>query len=116
MDINELQLRLDKLKYGVKKDDDNDNNNTGRGGGCEWERQVCQVHQQLHNKKWMIYFEGLIIFAVILQMFLHTILENKVLELLREKIMKSLLINKLNKGREKFEICQRELLIKENQA
>ena len=31
-EIDELQLRLDKLKYGVKKDDDNDNN-TGRGGG-----------------------------------------------------------------------------------
>ena len=32
LEIDELQLRLDKLKYGVKKDDDNDNN-TGRGGG-----------------------------------------------------------------------------------
>ena len=31
-EIYELQLRLDKLKYGVKKDDA-DNNNTGRGGG-----------------------------------------------------------------------------------
>ena len=31
-EIDELQLRLDKLKYGVKKDDDDDNN-TGRGGG-----------------------------------------------------------------------------------
>ena len=26
-EIDELQLRLDKLKYGVKKDDDDDNNN-----------------------------------------------------------------------------------------
>ena len=49
-------------------------------------------------------------------MFLHTILENKILELLREKIMKSLLINKLNKDRGKFQISQRELLIKENQV
>ena len=34
-EIDELQLRLDKLKYGVKKndDDDNNNNNRGRGGG-----------------------------------------------------------------------------------
>ena len=37
-EIDELQLRLDKLKYGVKKDDDDDNNddnnnNRGRGGG-----------------------------------------------------------------------------------
>ena len=32
-EINELQLKLDKLKYGVKKEDDNDNNNTGRGCG-----------------------------------------------------------------------------------
>ena len=31
-EIDELQLRLDKLKYGAKKDDDDDNN-TGRGGG-----------------------------------------------------------------------------------
>ena len=49
-------------------------------------------------------------------MFLRTILENKILELLREIIMKSLLINKLNKDREKFQISQRELLIKENQV
>ena len=33
-EIDELQLKLDKLKYGVKKNDDNDNNNnTGRGCG-----------------------------------------------------------------------------------
>ena len=32
-EIDELQLKLDKLKYGVKKDDDDDNNNTGRGCG-----------------------------------------------------------------------------------
>ena len=31
-EIDELQLRLDKLKYGVKKDDDDDSN-IGRGGG-----------------------------------------------------------------------------------
>ena len=32
--IGELQLRLDKLKYGVKKDDDDDNTRPGgRGGG-----------------------------------------------------------------------------------
>ena len=31
-EIDELQLRLDKLKYGVKKGDDDDNN-TGQGGG-----------------------------------------------------------------------------------
>ena len=31
-EIDELQLKLDKLKYGVKKDDDNDNN-TGQGCG-----------------------------------------------------------------------------------
>ena len=31
-EIDELQLRLDRLKYGVKKDDD-DGNNTGEGGG-----------------------------------------------------------------------------------
>ena len=84
--------------------------------GVEGQRKVCQVYQQLHDKKWMIKFEGLIIFAVILQMFLHTIPENKILELLRKKIMKSLLINKLNKDREKFQICQRELLIKQNQV
>ena len=38
-EIDELQLRLDKLKYGIKNDDGNDNNNNnnnnrGRGGGC----------------------------------------------------------------------------------
>ena len=37
-EIDELQLTLDKLKYGIKKDDGNDNNNNnnnrGRGGGC----------------------------------------------------------------------------------
>ena len=32
-------------------------------------------------------------------MFLHTILENKILELLRENIRKSLLIKKLNKDK-----------------
>ena len=32
-EIGELQLRLDKLKYGVKKDNDDDNNNTEEGGG-----------------------------------------------------------------------------------
>ena len=32
LEIDELQLRLDKLKYGVKKDDDDDSN-IGRGGG-----------------------------------------------------------------------------------
>ena len=32
-EIDELQLRLDKLKYGVKKDDDDDNNNRERGDG-----------------------------------------------------------------------------------
>ena len=34
-EIDELQLRLDNLKHGVKKDDDDDddNNNRGRGGG-----------------------------------------------------------------------------------
>ena len=32
-EIDELQLRLHKLKSGVKKDDDDDNNNTGQGGG-----------------------------------------------------------------------------------
>ena len=31
-EIDELQLRSDKLKYGVEKDDD-DKNNTGWGGG-----------------------------------------------------------------------------------
>ena len=31
----------------------------------------------------------------------------QILELLREKIMKSLLINKLNKDKEKFQICQK---------
>ena len=84
--------------------------------GVEGQRKVRQVYQQLHDKKWMIKFEGLIIFVVILQMFLHTILENKILELLRKKIMKSLLINKLNKDRETFQIWQRELLIKQNQV
>ena len=32
-ETDELQLRLDKLKYRIKKDDDDDNNNTGQGGG-----------------------------------------------------------------------------------
>ena len=32
-EIDELQLRLDKLKYGVKKDHDDDNNNRERGDG-----------------------------------------------------------------------------------
>ena len=31
--IGVLQLRLDKLKYGVKKDDDDDNTRPGCGGG-----------------------------------------------------------------------------------
>ena len=31
--IDELQLRLDKLNYGIKKDDGDGNNNTGRGVG-----------------------------------------------------------------------------------
>ena len=30
--------------------------------------------------------------------------------------MKSLLMNKLNKDKEKFQICQKELLIKKNQV
>ena len=32
-EIDELQLRLDKLNYGIKKGDDDDNNNTGRDVG-----------------------------------------------------------------------------------
>ena len=32
-EIDELQLRLDKLNYGIKKDDGDGNNNTGRGVG-----------------------------------------------------------------------------------
>ena len=32
-EIDELQLRLDKLKYDVKKDDDDDNTRPGGGGG-----------------------------------------------------------------------------------
>ena len=61
-EIDELQLRLDKLKYGVK------NMMTmmmmmiiiiiitteGEVAGVEGEQQVHQVHQQLPNKKWMI--------------------------------------------------------------
>ena len=35
-EIDELQLRLDKLKYGVKKDDDDDNNIGRGGGGIGW--------------------------------------------------------------------------------
>ena len=50
-EIYELQLRLDKLKYGVKKDDA-DNNNTGRGGGGgEMPGGEGQVRQKLRNKK-----------------------------------------------------------------
>ena len=50
-EIYELQLRLDKLKYGVKKDDA-DNNNTGRGGGGgETPGGEGQVRQKLRNKK-----------------------------------------------------------------
>ena len=59
---------------------------------------------------------SLIIFVVIHQTFLHITLESKILKLLLEKIMKNLLINKLNKHKEKFQICQKELLIKENRA
>ena len=32
-EIDELQLRLDKLKYSIKKDDDDDNTRPGGGGG-----------------------------------------------------------------------------------
>ena len=32
-EIDELQLRLDKLNYGIKKGDDDDNNNTERDVG-----------------------------------------------------------------------------------
>ena len=55
-EIDKLQLRLDKLKYGVK------NMMTMIiiiqsemvVVGVEGERQVRQVHQQVHDKKWMI--------------------------------------------------------------
>ena len=32
-EVDELQLRLDKLKYGIPKDDDDDNTRPGGGGG-----------------------------------------------------------------------------------
>ena len=53
-EIDELQLRLDKLKYGVKKMMTMIIIIEGEVVGVEGERQVHQVHQQLHNKKWMI--------------------------------------------------------------
>ena len=59
---------------------------------------------------------SLIIFVVIHQTFLHITLESKILKFLLEKIMKNLLINNLDKDKEKFQICQKELLIKENRA
>ena len=50
-EIDELQLRLDKLKYGVKRDDDDDNTRPP-GGGEEAEGHQVLVRQKLHNKKW----------------------------------------------------------------
>ena len=122
-EIDELQLTLDKLKYGIKKDDGNDNNNNnnnrGRGGGCGRgtpgppgppgppttpQQEMDDIVRSLD------YLRG------------NTpdVSPDNTREqnsrIIAQKIMKSLLINKLNKDKEKFQICQKELLIKKNQV
>ena len=49
-------------------------------------------------------------------MFPQIILENKILELLLEKIKKGFKIGELKKEKKNFQTFQKELLIRENQA
>ena len=52
--VDELQLRLDKLNYGIPKDDDDTNTDLEVGAEVVVVgRQVLWYHQELHNKKWM---------------------------------------------------------------
>ena len=80
--------------------------------------RLVQFHcrQELHNKKWKILLEGYIFFEEIPQTFLQIILENKILELLLEKIKKDLKIGELKKEKKNFQTFQKELLIRENRA
>ena len=114
-EIDELQLRLDKLKYGAKKDDDDENTRPpggGRGSGGMPGPGPSRTPQQEMDEitRRLDYLRG------------NTPdvspynTREQILKLLRERIMKNLLINKLNKDKEKFQICQKELLIKENRA
>ena len=53
-EVDELQLRLDKLKYGVPKDDDDDDTKHGSGGSdSSGGTPGPPDHQKLHNKKLM---------------------------------------------------------------
>ena len=53
-EVDELQLRLDKLNYGIPKDDDDTNTDLEVGAEVVVVgRQVLWYRQELHNKKWM---------------------------------------------------------------
>ena len=67
--------------------------------------RLVQVHcrQELYNKKSKILLQGQIFFEEIPQAFLQIILENKILELLLEKIKKDFKIGELNKEKENFQ-------------
>ena len=53
-EVDELQLRLDKLNYGIPKDDDDTNTDVEVGAEVVVVgRQVLWYRQELHNKKWM---------------------------------------------------------------
>ena len=104
-EIDELQLRLDKLKYGVKKNDDNDNNNTGGGGGGGVGMQdppgpPTTPRQEMEDiVRKLDYLRG-----DTPDVSPYNTREQDSKNFC-EKIMKSLLINKLNKDREKFHVC-----------
>ena len=53
-EVDELQLRLDKLNYGIPKDDDDTNTDLEVGAEVVVVgRQVLWYRQELRNKKWM---------------------------------------------------------------
>ena len=53
-EVDELKLRLDKLNYGIPKDDDDTNTDLEVGAEVVVVgRQVLWYRQELHNKKWM---------------------------------------------------------------
>ena len=113
-EIDALQQRLEKLKYGVKKDDDDDNTPVSGGGGGPGmpepgppktpQQEMEEITRRLDNPHGNTQEVSPY----------NTVGQNS--RIIAQKIIKNLLINKLTKDKKKFQKYQKELSIKENRV
>ena len=108
-------MRLDKLKYGVPKDDNNSNTRPGGGGGSGGtlgppgppripQQEIDKITERLDrlrgNTADVSHY--------------NTREENS--RIIARKSNEKLVIDRLNKDKDSFQVCQKELLIKEGQV